>query len=806
MTDTINSEVQNINSEQSKDRLQSQDMFEKETMWKLVLKMAVPSVLMFIAMALYTTVDTLLATSLIGSSGIYNDLSSTGSSSDAVLSMIGWSANVISIALGAVVIFNTGAEIRYATQLSKGDYKGARETINSTFSTSIIFSIVLASLLAILAEPIVTSQAGEGQNPEAIKTSAMYIQLQMIYIPFVAIFDIYTRVFRVEGKLGPATLVGVIGIPINLLFDYIFMGAISVNNGDPLGLEGAALASVMGYSVSAFSGSLFALKYKRKNQTNLFYSFSLMKIKSIVFWGSLSIGLPFVLRSVLVSFSNAQFISSVNKLGEFDINLLPPGTIPDPSQIDASFYDSYWSSTAGVFQQSYNIVWMCILGLIQGTSSIVSYNYGSKNYQRTKSATLWILFYMFITSIFFTLLFILLTPQIMSLFSATYIDSLNISFIRQSLIRVITLGLTFVPFAYFLNTSQNSKTYLISILQFLIYFLYLSLFNSSLNLGTNPNYYKVLPYIALISDITIIVIFFPIYFYKLKHIHRDQKLQEIYTEYKSEKYKLNLANKVEISSLYNDLNEVLKKEVSNYQIEINSSNIFFNLIYRGLFKIFSKYKLVNSKYFSEKINSEYKNIKNKKNSLNDNFKKQKNSFKDQKNKKYNQWLNLFKIEKKLFVFNYCYDFQNSKEKEYFKHNQELKLIEKNKNKDRKIRKQKAKDMFNNFDENQKIDYKSKQKQLKQEAKDNKKAALLRSDKVTQNAILKSKKEDAELKRKEKISKFDYIVNLKKSIYLKENQQDKIDDLNNRVEKRSKRINKKYDRKIEKINIKLSEIN
>ena len=102
-----------------KSNIKSQELFEKERIWKLLLRMAVPTVLMFLFMSLYLTVDTILSVSYIPENGYYDHIMGADKSSDVVLQIIALSAPIIAVAFAVQTLFNIGAEIKYSADFYK---------------------------------------------------------------------------------------------------------------------------------------------------------------------------------------------------------------------------------------------------------------------------------------------------------------------------------------------------------------------------------------------------------------------------------------------------------------------------------------------------------------------------------------------------------------------------------------------------------------------------------------------------------------------------------------------------------------
>lgn len=761
--------VEDANKKES--NVRSQEMFENEKMWKLIIKMAVPTIMMFLAMALYTTIDTLLATTFIGQSDVYSYMTGFESSSDAALAIAGWTAPLIGVILGIVIVFNTGAEIRYSSQLSKGEYKDARETLGSTVVNSLIFSVVLGIMVIILADPLIDSIAGSATDQAAKDEAVKYLRSQAFYVPFVAFFDLVVRAFRVEGKMGSATVVGVIGMPLNLLLDFIFMGVFDT------GISGAALASIIGYGTSATLSLGLIMKFRNTGETNMLYNWKSLKPKKIILLTTLAIGFPFVFRTITMNINNISFLSQINSLGTVE-----------NGQVE------YWNTTAGAYSQTYMIVWMTVLGLVQGTSSVLAYNYGAKKYDRAKDASLWTFIYMIIISAFFVAIFVGITPQIMQLFSVSTIDSVNTEFIRITLIRNMLLGISFVPFVYLLNTKQVSQSYWYSIVQCAIFAIVLTLFSNS-NLASSDDYYKILPWVVSIADMSFLILALPYYFYKMRHIERDHEIQQVSQNSKQQIRDVESKYSKETKEKLNAYRMITAKEAFSWKVEKQLSNWASIWTYRTM-TLSSKGEIKSSPFYRENISKSWKEYVSTRKTNIIKTKEEKQDLKFSIDKGYYDVYRKYKVEKKFGILR-VYDKENSIEF----NNEKTTMITKIKNtKDSFI------DSLNEIIVEAKKPRSEKVELRKQDRSKAKKMAELELT-ASLDKFHSQRYKDIEDMRNEAIEKVNARYNFFKQAYTYEiknsKSADNVKKVENKLLKRTenkdlkiKKINKKYDNKKE----------
>ncbi|NQX83807.1 MAG: hypothetical protein HRS57_01285, partial [Mycoplasmataceae bacterium] len=482
-------------------------------------------------------------------------------------------------------------------------------------------------------------------------------------------------------------LIGIIGIQINLIMDLDYMKYMG------MGVAGAGVASFIGYSFQAITGFILALKFKSRGETNIFYNFESFKIKKEVLIVTLLMGAPFILRMVLVNIDNIMYVSSVNNgLGVFDYNSVLSSSDAldfqtqlneyiaqqaalgiDASSATSEFYTNFWGASVGAYGNTYTILWMTITGLIQGTTSVLTYNYNQQNYSRTKQSTKLTLLYMVILATFMIALFEVLLPQIMMIFKVTIINSANIYFVGVSLSRMIFVGLTFIPFIFILGTGNVTKSVIYTTIEGIWFIVILLIFDSTMS--NTLNYYKIIPWTFAIAELSFIFVTFPYYFYKVHHLHRDDELNKIRKVAKdfSSQAKMSL-NKTKLSLETEYSNEV-KHQVSEYVVDNDiDSKIKTKLVYRNIYRV-NKSEDVDNDLYVEELSNIWKDGSKKILDINKKTSTELTKLKEEEDKKYKKWIEDYKIH---FVFKFAFtkDKENSKEAGQFSQEKEFLEYEK----------------------------------------------------------------------------------------------------------------------------------
>lgn len=160
------------------------------------------------------------------------------------------------------------------------------------------------------------------------------------------------KIIQATGNMTSPMLFQMAGVLLNFILDPILIFGLGFI--PPMGIKGAAISTVLGYTFSmilAFYVLIFTkqrVKIKRKN----------FKIDKKIFQEIISLGMP-------------SFI--MNALGAFMVSFV---------NIFLLAYSNTAVAFFGAYFKAQQMVIMTVNGLIQGTIPIMSYNYGLKNYKR----------------------------------------------------------------------------------------------------------------------------------------------------------------------------------------------------------------------------------------------------------------------------------------------------------------------------------------------------------------------------------------------------------------------------------------
>lgn len=300
---------------------------------RLMLSLAVPSVIAQIVNLLYNIVDRIYL-------GHMEEVGTTA------LTGVGLCFPIICLISAFTMLIAQGGAPKAAIFMGKGDNTSAQKILGSSFSALLMLSAVLTFVFLIFAEKMLYFF---GASDVTIDYALDYIKIYITGSVFVMIALGLNLFISTQGftKISMATVL--IGAGLNIVLDPLFIFVFD------MGVKGAAVATVISQAVSA----LWTLIFLTGRKTKLRLTFSIMKPEPKLLLPCLALGLaPFVMQST-EAVINMAFNSSLQKYGG-DIAV---GTM---------------TVAATVMQ----IIWMPTQGIGMGAQPIISFNYGAKNPDR----------------------------------------------------------------------------------------------------------------------------------------------------------------------------------------------------------------------------------------------------------------------------------------------------------------------------------------------------------------------------------------------------------------------------------------
>lgn len=306
----------------------------KESVGKLLFKLATPAIIAQLVNVLYNIVDRIFIGRMQGG--------------DMAMAGVGVAFPIILIISAFSALVGMGGAPLAAIKMGEQDNEGAEKIMSNSFSILIVLAVLLTVGFLIFKEPILWAF---GASDATIGYALDYLGVYLIGTIFVQIALGMNPYINTQGfaKVGMMTVT--IGAIINIVLDPILIFGLD------MGVKGAALATITAQAVSAIWVLYFLFGKKSLLKIRKKY----IKPESKVVLPILALGIaPFIMQAteslVLVSLN-----SQLQKYG----GDLAVGAMTIMSSI-------------------MQIILLPNMGLTQGAQPIISYNYGAKQIDRVK--------------------------------------------------------------------------------------------------------------------------------------------------------------------------------------------------------------------------------------------------------------------------------------------------------------------------------------------------------------------------------------------------------------------------------------
>lgn len=309
---------------------------------KLLFSMAVPAITAQIINLLYNMVDRMYI-------GHIPDVGATA------LTAVGVTMPIIMVISAFAALVSMGGAPRSSIMMGKEDKDGAEKILGNCTTALVFISVTLTALVLIFGEKMLMTF---GASENTIKYALDYLNIYAFGTLFVQLALGLNAFVTAQGFAKTSMFTVLVGAVLNIILDPIFIFGFN------MGVKGAALATIISQGVSA----LWVMKFLTGDKTSLKIKRKYLKIDFKVLLPCIALGLaPFIMQST-ESLLAISFNTSLLKYG----GDLAVGAM---------------TILSSVMQFSM----LPLVGLTQGATPIISFNYGAGNSDRVKEAFLLLL-------------------------------------------------------------------------------------------------------------------------------------------------------------------------------------------------------------------------------------------------------------------------------------------------------------------------------------------------------------------------------------------------------------------------------
>jgi len=306
-----------------------------EKIWRLVIKYSIPAILAMMVTSLYNTVDR----AFIGSMKDIGALAISG---------LGVTMPIMTILGAFCVALAVGGSTNIAIKLGEGNREEAEKALGNTFAIELLVGIVMMVISIFFLEDILYLF---GASNDTIKYAMDYMSVIMFGAWFNLPGFAMNSAIRGEGNPKLASNMMIIACLLNLILDPIFIF------GCKMGIKGAAVGTVICQLVIC----LWSTYYFTKGKSNLKLKLKNIRLEKKIIKGIVIIALtPFFME--LASGFIHLITNKVLKVYGGDLAI---GAMTAITSINLLFM-------------------MPVFGISQGMQTIIAYNYGAKQYDRTR--------------------------------------------------------------------------------------------------------------------------------------------------------------------------------------------------------------------------------------------------------------------------------------------------------------------------------------------------------------------------------------------------------------------------------------
>lgn len=331
-------------SEQKENDVQTS--LSKGNIPSLLMKMAIPGVISQILLLLYNMVDRIYL-------GRLND-------GGIALLAVGLCLPVTYVFNAVAFLFGQGGAARAMIKLGSGRREEAEDIMGYSVVSIVISGTVLTVVMYIFAQPIMYFL---GASDTSIDAAVTYMRIYTLGAVAIMGYMGFLQFVISQGATKQAMIFVVIGALLNVVLDPILIF------GFGMGVAGAAIATVLSQLLIA----VLSIGFLAGKKSSLTLHFKSMRLKRKVIIAIVTLGFSPFLMQITESALNIAVDASAQRYGG-DISALGITLAVSLSMA----------------------IWMPSSGINQGAQALLSYNYGSKNYDRVMQTAKTLLKYQFL--------------------------------------------------------------------------------------------------------------------------------------------------------------------------------------------------------------------------------------------------------------------------------------------------------------------------------------------------------------------------------------------------------------------------
>ena len=218
--------------------MERENVYEKPVTLGNILKFAIPTIAMSVFMSFYTMVDGLFVSNLVGTKA---------------LSAINLAAPLIQLVTAISTMLATGGSAVIMKKMGEQKSEEAKEDFTFLILVNVVTGFVMCGLGYLLMDKVF---AGMGLSADVSGYCMEYLSRYLLFTVPVLLMNNFSLYMIASGRATLSLICSVAGGVLNMVLDYVFIAIFG------MGIGGAAVATGLGYSVTAVAG-LFVFSSKK---------------------------------------------------------------------------------------------------------------------------------------------------------------------------------------------------------------------------------------------------------------------------------------------------------------------------------------------------------------------------------------------------------------------------------------------------------------------------------------------------------------------------------------------------------------
>ena len=306
-----------------------------EPVGKLLLKLAIPTVVAQLVNMLYNIVDRIYIGHIPGEGSL-------------ALTGVGVCMPILMIISAFAALISSGGAPRASIHMGKGDMESAEKILGGCFSLQIVLSVILTVVLLIWNRDLLLMF---GASENTIEYASAYMSVYAVGTVFVQLTLGMGAFITAQGFTKISMMTVLIGAVSNIILDPIFIF------GFDMGVSGAALATIISQGLSC----IWVLSFLMGKKTHLALKKKNLRIDGKIVFPCVALGLSTFIMQSSESVISVCFNSSLLKYGG-DIAV----------------------GAMTILTSVMQFAMLPMQGISQGAQPISSYNFGARNVKRVK--------------------------------------------------------------------------------------------------------------------------------------------------------------------------------------------------------------------------------------------------------------------------------------------------------------------------------------------------------------------------------------------------------------------------------------